>query len=75
MNAKKVELISLNEAVTFLNEIHHNDPTKSGRDYCTKEHLYNCIYRKKIHRYGPRHFVQVDKYELEKIFGPKKATG
>lgn len=72
---KKTELISIKEAVIFLNEIHHNDPVKSGRDAFTAGHIYNCIYKKKLQRYGPRHLAQVDKFEIEKLLGPKKAAG
>lgn len=72
---KKSELISLKEAVDYLNVIHHNDPKKSGRDAFCIGHIYNCIHKKKLHRYGPRHLAQVDKHELEKLLGPKKATG
>ena len=75
MNAKKAELLSLKEAVKFLNEIHQNDPLKSGRDVFSIGHIYNCIHQKRLQRFGPRHHAQVEKNELVKVLGPKKATG
>lgn len=71
--SKDKELISLKMAVQFINELHQWNPTKEGRDIYSLQHLYNCINKKKIKRYGPRHAAQVDKEEIEMFFGPKRA--
>jgi len=72
---KELELISLDDAVVFLNKLHSIDPVKVGRSFCGKQHLYNCIFQKKLKRYGPKHIAMVDKNEVEIVLGPKKATG
>lgn len=75
MSKKEQVLISLNEAVEYLNELYLIDPEKMGRSFCGKQHLYNCISKKKLKRYGPKHIAMLDKHEVEIVLGPKKATG
>lgn len=70
--AKK--LISLKEAIIVLNDAHDINPENAGRDAYSTRSIYNAIHKKRIKRYGPRHFVQVDKEELLRLFGPKKAS-
>lgn len=69
------DLITLKEAVDFLNQLHGIDPAKVGRNAFGMQHLYNLIHQKKLRRHGPRHIVQVEKQQLEILLGPKKATG
>lgn len=69
------ELLTLKEAVDFLNELHGIDPNRAGRNAFGIQHLYNMIHQKKLRRHGPRHIVQVEKQQIENLLGPKKATG
>lgn len=56
--SKTKELLSLKEAVKYINELHQWNSEKEGRDILSVGHLYNCINKKKIKRYGPRHAAQ-----------------
>lgn len=71
---KESKKVTLKEAVQILNEAFHNDPEKSGRDVITIGGLYNALYKKKLSKYGSRHFRQVDVDELLAVFGPKKTA-
>lgn len=75
MSAKKTELLTLKQAVDFLNELHGIDPEKVGRNAYGTQHLYNMIHNGKLNRHGPRHIVQIEKDQLVNLLGPKKATG
>ena len=67
------EKISLVEAVDMLNEAFGNDPKKSGRNVVSKKTLYNKICKKEIKAYGSKHFRQVDKDEILRVWGPQTA--
>ena len=69
-----VTLITLKEAIRVLNDAHFIDPIKEGRDAFSEKSIYNAVHGKKLKRYGPRHILQLDKAELLRLFGPKKAS-
>lgn len=71
--AAKKELITLKQAIGILNEAHGIDPEIEGRSVYSLQTLYNAISTKKLNRYGPTHMAKVDKEELLKVFGPKRA--
>jgi hypothetical protein len=73
MGAKK-ELLTLKQAVEFLNEVHQNDKTKTGKDVYGEGTLYNAVSSKKLRRHGPRHMLQLEKDQLLDVFGPKKVS-
>lgn len=72
--AAKKKLLSLVEAIDFLNEVHQVDPTKAGRNVISIGTLYNAINKKRLTRHGPFHFAQVDADELLREFGPKRGA-
>lgn len=72
--AAKKELITLKDALDVLNEAHGIDPEEFGRSVYSKQTLYNAFHTKRLTRYGPHHIAKVDKEELLRVLGPKKAS-
>jgi hypothetical protein len=65
-------LITLKEAIVYLNEVHGIDPVKAGKDVYSVQTLYNYIHTKKLKRYGPHHMAKVDTEDLFRVLGPKQ---
>lgn len=64
-----MKLLTLDQAVSKLNEVHQNNPAVTGRNVFSKRTLYNYIYQRKLKRHGPRHMAQVEETELLSLLG------
>lgn len=62
------KLLTIDEAIVFLNNIHQINPD-SGRNVYSKKTLYNMIHKKRLKRFGPRHLVQLDQDDLIRVLG------
>lgn len=69
--AKKIETISLDDAIEIADEFFQVDAKKHGHVY-KKSYLYNLICAGKLVRYGPPHKAYLDKQQLISWLESKK---